>query len=167
MQPTYEIDGQEYIVQPMRRNHGLVVLIEGSDLEINLQDIDQCKAEVTVNGRSHLLYAMQLDNTLYVHADGRHHVINIIDEFENGVVDERDDGGSLKAPMPGVVEAVYVSEGDQVVVGDVVMLIESMKLQTEIKSAVAGTVDTVYKTAGSSFDKGALLVAIAVTAEKS
>ena len=69
-----------------------------------------------------------------------------------------DDERKVSAPMPGMVVKVLVSEGDKVEAGAVVVLLEAMKMQNEIKCSIAGTVGRVAVKDGDNVDKGTLLV---------
>jgi pyruvate carboxylase subunit B len=64
----------------------------------------------------------------------------------------------IKAPMPGMVVQVFKKIGDVVAPGDVVLLLEAMKMQNEIQCRVPGRVKAVHVEAGASVDKGTLLV---------
>ena len=68
--------------------------------------------------------------------------------------------GSINAPMPGVVIEIYSEVGQTVTQGDTVMLIESMKLQTEIKASISGVIQSIGVEPGSNFNKGILLAEI-------
>lgn len=63
--------------------------------------------------------------------------------------------------MPGVVLKVLVSINDTVAEGDVIAVVEAMKMETEIKSPVAGTVTSVEIEVGSKVKNGDVLVTIA------
>ena len=66
----------------------------------------------------------------------------------------------IKAPMPGTILSVAVSTGDTVKEGDVLCILEAMKMENEIKSTVSGTVAAVSVSKGASVNSGDLLVAI-------
>ena len=68
--------------------------------------------------------------------------------------------GGIRAPMPGVAVEIEVSVGDQVEANQRLALIESMKMQTEIKAPVAGTVRAVRVAPGDSFERGAVLIEV-------
>lgn len=68
--------------------------------------------------------------------------------------------GDQTAPLAGVVESLPVAVGAAVAVGDVVAVIEAMKMKTEVISRVAGTVRAVPVTVGQAVDAGAVLVVI-------
>jgi pyruvate carboxylase subunit B len=64
----------------------------------------------------------------------------------------------LIAPMPGLIVRVYVQPGDSVQAGQPLVSMEAMKMENELRSAVAGRVRAVHAAAGSAVEKGALLV---------
>lgn len=63
--------------------------------------------------------------------------------------------------MPGVVLKVQVSAGDVIEEGDVLLVVEAMKMETEIKSPVSGTVSSVEVELGAKVKTGDVLVTIA------
>ena len=65
----------------------------------------------------------------------------------------------LCAPMPGKVLSVLVEAGQDVKVGDSLLILEAMKMENVIKSAVDGTIEDVNAKAGLAVEKGELLVA--------
>ncbi len=69
-------------------------------------------------------------------------------------------GDSVRATMPGTVAAVHVREGDSVAAGQVVAVLESMKLFMDLKSPAAGTVTRVAAKPGTTAAAGELLIAI-------
>lgn len=64
------------------------------------------------------------------------------------------------APMTGSIVEVRCAQGQQVAQGDVLLVIESMKMNNELRATVAGTVDSVGVTAGQKVKANELLVAI-------
>ena len=66
----------------------------------------------------------------------------------------------VKAQMPGAVVRVEVSEGDTVSEGDVLLVVEAMKMETEIKSQFNGTVAQVLVSQGDQVVAGGELVHI-------
>ena len=70
-------------------------------------------------------------------------------------------GEKITAPMPGTILAVNVSNGQSVKKGDVLMVLEAMKMENEILSPCDGTVSAVSVQKGSTVETGALLCAIA------
>lgn len=92
--------------------------------------------------------------------------------FEAQVLDERaillmqrrgaqpSGSGEVHAPMPGLVVTVTAEIDQPVQQGDTVIILESMKMQNELKSPVDGVVAAIHAEAGQAVDKNALLVEI-------
>ena len=67
---------------------------------------------------------------------------------------------TVEAPMPGKILNIKVSEGQAVKFGEVVVIREAMKMETEIVAPADGTVSKILVKAGDSVDTGAALVAL-------
>ncbi len=68
--------------------------------------------------------------------------------------------GDLRAPMPGVVVEVLVEEGQTVAEGDVLVIMESMKMKMQMRSLASGEIKTIAVEPGQDVEKGDLLAAI-------
>ena len=75
----------------------------------------------------------------------------------------RGEGGpaEIVAPMPGLVLSLEVGEGDSVSKGQGVVVIESMKMENEIRAGVDGVVKKLLVTPGTAVDKGQKLLELA------
>ena len=69
-------------------------------------------------------------------------------------------GESVTAPMPGNILDIKVASGAKVKKGDVIIILEAMKMENEIMAPCDGTVDVVV-TKGSAVETGAVLCTIA------
>ena len=69
-------------------------------------------------------------------------------------------GNALKAPLPGTINTINVKVGDKVNVGDVVLVLEAMKMQNNIEAETAGTVTSILVNPGDSVMEGAVLLTI-------
>ncbi|HQR27596.1 MAG TPA: biotin/lipoyl-binding protein [Nocardioides sp.] len=68
------------------------------------------------------------------------------------------DGAGVKAPLAGSVARVLVKEGQEIAAGDVLVILEAMKMETEITAPAAGTVQAVLVAPGDSVGGGQVLV---------
>ncbi|PAU76987.1 oxaloacetate decarboxylase subunit alpha [Halovibrio salipaludis] len=68
--------------------------------------------------------------------------------------------GHVTTSMPGNIVDVVVKEGDSVAAGDPVLIIEAMKMETEVKAPVAGSVTAVHISKGDRVTPGEVLVEI-------
>ena len=69
-------------------------------------------------------------------------------------------GNPVKAPLPGTISSISVKVGDQVNVGDTVLVLEAMKMQNNIEADYAGTVTSIVVNPGDSVMEGAVLLTI-------
>ena len=69
-------------------------------------------------------------------------------------------GNAQKAPLPGTITAINVKVGDTVAVGDVVIILEAMKMQNNIEAEYAGTVTSIAVNQGDSVMEGSVLLTI-------
>lgn len=69
-------------------------------------------------------------------------------------------GHSIESPMPGTILSIAVSEGDSVSNGDVLLVLEAMKMENEITSDIDGTVSSINIGNGDAVDAGEVLVVI-------
>lgn len=70
------------------------------------------------------------------------------------------DGEKITSPMPGNILSVNVSAGDTVKKGQILMILEAMKMENEIMSPIDGTIASVNTTKGATVESGALLCVI-------
>lgn len=68
--------------------------------------------------------------------------------------------GAVTAIMPGKIIRVLVAEGDPVAEGDVVCILEAMKMENELKAAKAGTVSRLYVQPGQDVEMGTVLAEV-------
>ena len=69
-------------------------------------------------------------------------------------------GEKVSAPMPGTILDVRVSNGASVKKGDILFILEAMKMENEIMAPCDGTIASVSVTKGAAVDSGALLCVI-------
>ena len=69
-------------------------------------------------------------------------------------------GNPVKAPLPGTINAINVKVGDTVAVGDVVVVLEAMKMQNNIEAENAGTVASILVNPGDAVMEGAVMLTI-------
>jgi acetyl/propionyl-CoA carboxylase alpha subunit len=115
--------------------------------------------ELTLEDRTEPMWIVVDGDRIHLHAFGRAWTATLVDPVERS----RRGGASgdvALAPMPGTVVAVAVAAGDEVAQGQRLVVIESMKMQSEIVAERDGVVKAVFQAVGETFDRGAALVAL-------
>lgn len=69
-------------------------------------------------------------------------------------------GEKITSPMPGNILSVNVSAGDTVKKGQILMILEAMKMENEIMSPIDGTIVSIHTAKGATVESGALLCVI-------
>jgi biotin carboxyl carrier protein len=92
--------------------------------------------------------------------EGRVHAFATGAEAAAGTAVARAGSGVVVAPMPGKIVAVLVQPGDTVEPGQLLVVLEAMKMETTLAAEIGGTVAAVHGAAGSMVDAGAVLIEI-------
>lgn len=118
-----------------------------------------------IDGRQERIFVAVQGDVHFIHWRGRVHRVEAIDALERARRAADPAGGAeiIQAPMPGTVVEVAVAAGDAVTGGQLLMTIESMKLQTSINAPDDAIVGEVCVAAGDTFDQGDALVRLAAS----
>jgi acetyl/propionyl-CoA carboxylase alpha subunit len=94
------------------------------------------------------------------HVDGPAGYVRLVERprFPEAALD--DDPGSLHAPMPGRIVKVLVREGDGVIDGQVLVILEAMKMEHSLRAPYDGIVQSVTATSGDQVEAGQVLVVV-------
>lgn len=111
---------------------------------------------VKVNGKN---YAVKLEGDTAT-VNGKAYDINVKAGIEHKASSGSAKGEEVKAALPGNILRIEVEEGDEVAEGDVLLVVEAMKMETEIKSPKAGTVNAIEVAQGDKIVTGQTLVVI-------
>ena len=109
-----------------------------------------------IDGRKHKAVATKVGDVWWVHVNGHTMQFEVI---EPGASSSDDEGG-LSAPMPGKVLEVHVSEGQSVKSGDVLMVMEAMKMEHKIVASSDGKVESIHFKEGDQVPQGAELLSL-------
>jgi propionyl-CoA carboxylase alpha chain len=157
---TRYLAGEDEIeVRHRRRRDGVVVAIVGErEVEARLVAVDGDAITIELDGhRQRLRRASAGDEHHVVTAAGAV-TLTAVPRFPDAAA-EAVAGASL-APMPGTVVSVAVAEGDAVTAGQLLVLLEAMKMEHRITAAVDGTVAEVQVAQGDQVDADDVLVVV-------
>jgi acetyl/propionyl-CoA carboxylase alpha subunit len=153
-------DGRVEVGYALDRGGALVGLtIDGAALDdVRLVAAGPGEVVLSAGGVERRYELSQVGSAVYVDGpDGS----SVFDEVERFPLPGASlSAGSLVAPLPGTVVRVAVGVGDTVGAGDVLVAIEAMKMEHEVRAHGAGTVTGVHVAAGDQVDAGRLLVVV-------
>ena len=128
--------------------------VDGSCMDAQLHPLGPFEYWLTTFGmRSHVVSAVQ-GLSYRIEVDGVSHRI------------ERDDGGVVHAPAPAVVVSIAVKPGDTVAAGDRLLVLEAMKMETQVVAPFSGKVRQIMTIPNVQVDIGAPLIQIEPAAEE-
>lgn len=156
----FTLDGQQHAVGIHARRPALALTVDGTVHHVEEHPGDGDGSVVlVVDGIHHRLWRCWEGDQLHLRLDGRSFVVGYTDAISAA---QRHAGGddTLRADMPGVVVALHCAPDAAVEAGDVLLVIESMKMQINIVAHRAGRIDGVHVVVNQSFDKGAALVSM-------
>lgn len=152
-------DGVARPVDVARHGTEATVFIDGRPHRCSLHPAGDAY-ELRCDERTERVWIAVQGDSVFVHAFGRAWELTVIDPVERARA-SAEQADLATAPMPGTVVTVAVEAGDQVTLGQPLVVIESMKMQSEIVASRDGVVDRVFLEVGQNFDRGAALVALA------
>jgi biotin carboxyl carrier protein len=158
------INDRTYTVELLDDQH---VSLDGVVYDMKFSQVgDQPVYSLLLNGRSYEGLVYSDEGSWQVTLHGALYATLVEDEREkrlrgqaSGTVAEGAEF-SLRAPMPGLVISVPVVEGQSVEKGDVLLVLESMKMQNELRSPRPGVVARVKINTGERVEKKQILLSV-------
>ena len=125
------------------------VTVDGKEFEVEIELIDGVW-EVTLEGRK---FSVETD-------EEKQHIRRT---REKGSGSKLGASGTISSAIPGKIVSILVSVGDAVSAGDVVIVLEAMKMQNEIKASVDGVISEIKCNAGERVEANVPLLEISPT----
>jgi biotin carboxyl carrier protein len=158
------VGDKQFLVEIIDDRH---VSVDGKVYEVDFESVSgQPVYSLIVDGKSHESYVAQVDDIWQVLMRGRLYPVSVEDEREQRLRAAAGGGVAetgefhLKSPMPGLVVTIPVSEGQEVKKGQVLLILESMKMQNELKSPRDGKVNRIKVKAGESVEQRQTLLSV-------
>ncbi|HWN36818.1 MAG TPA: biotin carboxylase N-terminal domain-containing protein [Pseudonocardia sp.] len=118
----------------------------GTAVDVDVERSGRFERRLTVGSQSFAVLSVTQGSDYLVEVNGAVHRIS------------GGEAGLVRAPAPAMVVAVPVAAGDHVAEGDVIAVVESMKLETALRAPVSGTVAEVLVPANTQVESGTKLV---------
>jgi acetyl/propionyl-CoA carboxylase alpha subunit len=158
------IEDQKFEIEILDEHH---IVVDGETYEISFEPITgQPVFSLLINQESYDAYVYEGDDGWEVLLRGTLYRTQVVDELEQRLRAAVENGLTqsgeffLKAPMPGLVIDILVRDGQEIEQGDVLMVLESMKMQNELKSPQSGIVSGVRVEIGDHVDRRQTLLSV-------
>ena len=150
-------DGEvrEVILAPA--DNGLI--LDGTDIRFEKASADSLWV-VAGDGQKSLAQCAKVGDYWWIHFKGK---ISKLERVEAGGLGQVQGDAGLSAPMPGTILEIMVSEGDEVVSGQAIMVMEAMKMEHRITAPRDGTIQSIHFAVGERCEQGAPLITMAET----
>lgn len=151
---------ESYALSLQRAESGYLLKLGDEQHRVSLKPKGEHCFDLVVNDQSQRVWLTWSGNQLFVHIGGRNSMLEIEDLSGPSGGTGAAGSNQLSAPMPGTVISLSVAEGDKVAKGQVLMVIESMKMETSIKAIEDSQVERIHYSSGETFERNALLISL-------
>lgn len=166
MHGTLQLDSESFDVEAKKQGKKIAVQISGKETLVALTPVETgfevrigehlLHIEVTDEQRDHLCLSRHTDLSV----DGQ--LFGVQFQPKRAATHEQTDlgeqnEGSVTALMPGTIFKLLVEEGQEVEAGEVLLILEAMKMENEIKAPISGIVTSLPLAVGTSVQKGEVL----------
>jgi biotin carboxyl carrier protein len=158
------IGENEFVIEILDDHH---VMVNGETYQVNFENVsNQPVYSLLLDGKSYEAHVYAGDDGWEVLLQGTLYPATVIDEREHrlrsafGSGPEQTGEFYLKAPMPGLVVDMPVSEGQEVKEGQVLLILESMKMQNELKSPRDGVVSRIRVKVGDNVERRQTMLSV-------
>jgi biotin carboxyl carrier protein len=148
-------------------SHNHQLLIDGTPLEWDIVKLADGYFHILINRKSYRAELVKADAATKSFAfkiNGKVYSVALKDRFDlllekmgmnNGAASK---ANHVKAPMPGLIIDLRVKEGDTVMPGDALLILEAMKMENMIKASTQSIVKLVKVKKGDSVEKNQVLI---------
>jgi biotin carboxyl carrier protein len=158
------VEDKQFLVEIIDDKH---ISVDGKVYEVDFESVSgQPVYSLIVDGRSHESYVAPGDHEWQVLLRGRLYPVTVEDEREKRLRSAAGGGVAetgefhLRAPMPGLVVTILVGEGQAIQKGQVLLILESMKMQNELKSPRDGVIGRLRVKAGETVEQKQTLLSV-------
>lgn len=162
MRHCFELNGNDHLIWLSQTAHSHILHLENGDIPVSLG-----QGFLRVGDSRGPVHIAQQGDRLFIHWNGAAHELLFKDPvLRHAAGSANGSGDTVRAPMPGAVVGVSSEAGQAVKEGDILLVIESMKLETAIRASRDGIIEVVHVALAQSFERDAPLITLAPLGEK-
>ncbi len=120
--------------------------------------ISENQLYLTISNKRYNIYTVYDEKKIYLARGSKIYEVEVVQEAELKAVIEHPVDNLITAPMPGVVVKVEVEEGQEVEPGQILVIVEAMKMENQMRSPMKGKIKKVNIQAGAKVDANQVLI---------
>lgn len=146
---------------------GESILLNNKPLDVSIRDFGNSLSHIIYNNKSfntEIVEINKIEKFCVIKVNGNRYKIDIEDQFDQLLKQMGLDKlvlnkvAEIKAPMPGLVLAIKVSEGEEVKKGDNLLVLEAMKMENILKSPADGVINKILVKQNYKVEKNQILI---------
>jgi biotin carboxyl carrier protein len=169
MRYTAKVAGRSFELEV---DHDRLVWVDGYPLYVDMEQVGGLPVySLALDDKGYVLFVEKGQGEYLVEVQGEIYPVDVqlqrpqLNRQRNGCPKGQEGCLTIRAPLPGRLLSLCASAGERVEAGQVVAVVESMKMQIEMKAPHAGVVQAVCGPANRDVDQGEGLVSLQAAAE--
>ena len=160
MKTSFELNSQSFSIDLTPTGKFYRATVGDTIAEVEVLHVEDGKLDLLIDGERVIAYVSSDNTRRWVTINGRTYLLTKQSGARKGGGGQHHAAGELTAPMPGQVRVVNVSEGDTVIKGQTLLVLEAMKMEIRIQSPMDGTVGKLLVKQGQTVEREQILIEI-------
>ena len=157
---TFKHNNEIYKVILNEEKNQLIVDIDGTEYPVEYSRIDNNMYSIIIDGKSTTVAVLKKGKNIQVFHNGNLHELEYISEREILKGAAVASGLEITSPMPSRVVKILKEEGEDVELDEGVIVVEAMKMESELKAPSSGKIKEIRVSEGDAVESGTILVVL-------
>lgn len=157
---SFKLDNQIYKVTIEQEDNSVVAQINGEEYPVEYTRLDNNLYSIIINDKSFTIGTFKQGKQVQVFHAGNLYELESISDRELSRSGGMGSGLEIVAPMPSRVVKLLKGEGDDVAEGEAVVVVEAMKMESELKALQAGKIKSFKVSEGDAVEAKTVLVVL-------
>ena len=159
MKLSFDFDSQSFPVDVTPSGKSYRLTIEDNAVDVVILQAKAGKLDLLIDGKQVTAYVSSDNARRWVTVNGQTFVLTKSSGMKRKSAGH-DHASELAAPMPGLVRAVNVNEGDMVIKGQTLLLLEAMKMEIRVQAPKEGVVKKLLVKQGQTVEREQILIEV-------
>jgi biotin carboxyl carrier protein len=158
---TFKFLDRLYKINLEKDDHQFQMEIDSNSIPVDFEKIENNLYSILINGQSKKIGVLKKGKKLQVFLDGDLYELEAVSEREQRKTSQIATGvQEIKSPMPSRVVKILKGEGDEVAAEEGIIVVEAMKMESELKTPIAGIIKEIMVKEGDAVESGTVLLIV-------